>query len=144
MRPTVLLETDRGTISIRLDGYYAPFTVDAFLTSIEKGFYNGLSFHRVVPNFVVQGGDPRGDGWGGPGYTLLTERSPIGYGPGAVGMARADFDTDGSQFFIALTDQPHLNFKYTRFGEVIKGLDVAARIEKGDRILAISVQPDSE
>lgn len=139
LRPIVLLETERGNILIRLDGYYAPFTVDAFLTAAENGFYNGLVFHRVVPNFVVQGGDPRGDGWGGPGYTLLTERSPIGYNAGAVGMARAGFDTEGSQFFITLTDQPHLNFKYTRFGEVIAGLDIAAKLEKGDRILAVSV-----
>jgi peptidylprolyl isomerase len=138
LRPTVLLETVKGNITIRLDGYYAPFAVDAFLALVEKGFYNGLSFHRVVPNFVAQGGDPRGDGWGGPGYTLLTERSPLGYTAGTFGMARADYDTDGSQFFITLTDQPHLNFKYTRLGEVIEGLEVAARLEKGDRILAVS------
>jgi len=139
LRPTVLLDTERGRIIIRLDGYYAPFTVDAFLSTVENGFYNGLTFHRVVPNFVVQGGDPRGDGWGGPGYTLLTECSPLGYTPGAVGMARSDFDTESSQFFITLTDQPHLNYKYTRFGEVVEGLDIAAQIEKGDRILAITV-----
>lgn len=139
LRPTVLLETARGNIIIRLDGYYAPFTVDALLSNIESGFYNGLTFHRVVPNFVIQGGDPRGDGWGGPGYILLTEFSPIGYIPGAVGLARTDFDAEGSQFFITLTDQPHLNYKYSRFGEVVDGLAVAAQIEKGDRILAISV-----
>jgi len=139
LRPTVLLETERGNILIRLDAFYAPFTVDAFLSAVENGFYNGLTFHRVVPNFVIQGGDPRGDGWGGPGYTLLTERSPLGYSAGSVGMARADFDSEGSQFFITLTDQPHLNFKYTRFGEVVEGLNVAARLEKGDRILAISI-----
>jgi cyclophilin family peptidyl-prolyl cis-trans isomerase len=134
-----LLETERGKILIRLDGYYAPFTVDAFLTAVEKGFYNGLTFHRTVPNFVIQGGDPRGDGWGGPGYTLLTERSPLGFTAGAVGMARSDYDTEGSQFFITLTSQPHLNYQYTRFGEVVAGLEVAAQIERGDRILAVTV-----
>jgi len=139
LRPTVLLETERGNIIMRLDGYYAPFTTDAFLSAIERGFYNGLTFHRVVPNFVVQGGDPRGDGWGGPGYTLLTERSPIEFNYGAVGMARSDYDTEGSQFFITLSDQPHLNYQYTRLGEVICGMDVAKRLEAGDRILAISV-----
>ena len=98
-----------------------------------------MNFHRVVPNFVVQGGDPRGDGWGGPGYTLLTERSPIEFNCGAVGMARTEYDTEGSQFFITLTDQPQLNYQYTRFGEVICGMDVVKRLEAGDRILAISV-----
>ncbi|HQH55585.1 MAG TPA: peptidylprolyl isomerase, partial [Candidatus Marinimicrobia bacterium] len=139
LRPTILLETECGNIIIRLDGYYAPFTTDAFLSAIERGFYNGLNFHRVVPNFVVQGGDPRGDGWGGPGYTLLTERSPIEFNCGAVGMARTEYDTEGSQFFITLTDQPQLNYQYTRFGEVICGMDVVKRLEAGDRILAISV-----
>ena len=139
LRPTILLETECGNIIIRLDGYYAPFTTDAFLSAIERGFYNGLNFHRVVPNFVVQGGDPRGDGWGGPGYTLLTERSPIEFNCGAVGMVRTEYDTEGSQFFITLTDQPQLNYQYTRFGEVICGMDVVKRLEAGDRILAISV-----
>ena len=139
LRPTILLETECGNIIIRLDGYYAPFTTDAFLSAIERGFYNGLNFHRVVPNFVVQGGDPRGDGWGGPGYTLLTERSPIEFNCGAVGMARTEYDTEGSQFFITLTDQPQLHYQYTRFGEVICGMDVVKRLEAGDRILAISV-----
>jgi cyclophilin family peptidyl-prolyl cis-trans isomerase len=139
LRPTILLETERGNIIIHLDGYYAPFTTDAFLSAIERGFYNGLTFHRVVPNFVVQGGDPRGDGWGGPGYTLLTERSPIEFNCGAVGMVRTEYDTEGSQFFITLTEQPQLNYQYTRFGEVICGMDVVKRLEAGDRILAISV-----
>jgi len=139
LRPTILLETERGNIIIHLDGYYAPFTTDAFLSAIERGFYNGLTFHRIVHNFVVQGGDPRGDGWGGPGYTLLTERSPIEFNCGAVGMARTEYDTEGSQFFITLTDQPQLNYQYTRFGEVICGMDVVKRLEAGDRILAISV-----
>jgi len=89
---------------------------------------------------VVQGGDPRGDGWGGPNYHLLTEKSPVGYDIGSVGMASAGNDTEGSQFFITLSDQPHLNYKYTRFGRVVEGIDVVLNIERGDKILAVDVR----
>ncbi len=139
LKPRVALVTTRGTIILQLDGYYAPFTAAAFLELVECGFYNGLNFHRVVPNFVIQGGDPRGDGWGGPSYLLRTEVVPLEFKAGSVGMARSDYDTEGSQFFITLTDQPHLNYRYTRFGEVIDGLNIARRIERGDKIVAVKI-----
>lgn len=139
LTPLVKIETDKGTIIIQCDGYYAPFTSSAFLDLVDRGFYNGLNFHRVVPNFVIQGGDPRGDGWGGPDFTLLTESSPIGYSAGSVGMASAGRNTEGSQFFITISPQPHLDFDYTRFGEVVEGMDVVYRIEKGDMMFSAKV-----
>ncbi|MCK4295343.1 MAG: peptidylprolyl isomerase [Candidatus Marinimicrobia bacterium] len=139
LMPLVKIETDKGTIIIQCDGYYAPFTTSAFLDLVDRGFYNGLTFHRVVTNFVIQGGDPRGDGWGGPEFTLLTESSPIGYGIGSVGMASAGRNTEGSQFFITISPQTHLDFDYTRFGEVIEGMDVVYRVDKGDMIFSAKV-----
>ncbi|RKY55781.1 MAG: hypothetical protein DRP89_02605 [Candidatus Neomarinimicrobiota bacterium] len=139
LTPLVKIETSKGTIIIRCDGYYAPFTSSAFLDLVDRGFYNGLNFHRVVPNFVIQSGDPRGDGWGGPDFTLLTESSPIGFGIGSLGMASAGRNTEGSQFFITISPHPHLNFNYTRFGKVVEGMDVVYRIEKGDMIFSAKV-----
>ncbi|MFN7135525.1 MAG: peptidylprolyl isomerase, partial [Myxococcales bacterium] len=105
-----------------------------FAHLVRRGFYDGLTFHRVVPAFVAQGGDPRGDGTGGPGYTIRCELNPRSYGAGTVGMALSGKDTGGSQFFIAHTPQPHLDGRYTVFGEVVDGLDVALRLVEGDRI----------
>ena len=144
LRPEVTLETTKGRIVIRCDAYYAPFTVASFLNLVDKGFYNGLTFHRVIPNFVIQGGDPRGDGWGGPDFTLMTESSPISYSKGAVGMANAGFDTEGSQFFITKFPLPHLNSRYTLFGNVIHGMDAVMQIEKEDRIFRARVTGKSE
>jgi len=139
LKPVVRIMTNRGAFSIRCDGYFTPFTVDAFLNRVDSGFYNGLIFHRVIPNFVVQGGDPRGDGWSGPGYHLLTEKSPLGYDMGSVGMANAGPDTEGSQFFITTSPQYHLDYNYSRFGEVIEGMDVVLKIKKGDKIITADV-----
>ncbi len=139
LTPLVKIETSKGTIIIQCDGYYAPFTTSAFLDLVDRGFYNGLNFHRVVPNFIIQGGDPRGDGWGVPDFTLLTESSPIEYGIGSVGMANAGRNTEGSQFFITISPQPHLDFDYTRFGKVVEGMDVVYQIEKGDMIFSAKV-----
>ena len=141
--PRVQILTNRGTFVIECDGFYAPYTVAAFLDRIDSGFYDGLIFHRVIPNFVVQGGDPRGDGWGGPNYHLLTEKSPVGYNIGSVGMASAGPDTEGSQFFITTTSQYHLDYNYTRFGRVVEGLDVVLNIERGDKILAADARRPS-
>jgi cyclophilin family peptidyl-prolyl cis-trans isomerase len=105
-----------------------------FVGLARRGYFNGLSFHRVVPDFVVQGGDPRGDGWGGPGYTIRCEYNTLGYERGRVGMALAGKDTGGSQFFITHSPQPHLNGRYTIFGEVIEGEDVLDAIQVGDII----------
>jgi len=131
---TVEIRTRRGTVTVRLACPQAPLTCLNFLQLAEKGYYDGLTFHRVVPDFVVQGGDPKGDGTGGPGYAIRDEINRLRYGRGAVGMALAGPDTGGSQFFIALSPQPHLDGGYTVFGEVVAGDEVLDQIRLGDRI----------
>jgi cyclophilin family peptidyl-prolyl cis-trans isomerase/HEAT repeat protein len=134
---TVEMRTSKGTLRLRLACPQAPLTCLNFLQLAEQGFYNGLPFHRVVPDFVVQGGDPRGDGSGGPGYDIRDEIGRLRYGRGTVGMALSGPDTGGSQFFIALSEQPHLDGGYTAFGQVVAGDEVLDRIEGGDRIEAV-------
>lgn len=138
--PLATVVTDRGNFTIRLLGNEAPGTVANFVTLAKRGFYNGLTFHRVVPDFVIQGGDPRGDGWGGPGYTIRCEYNPLLYTRGRVGMALSGKDTGGSQFFITHSPQPHLNGRYTIFGEVTEGMDVVDQIEVGDTITEIHLE----
>jgi cyclophilin family peptidyl-prolyl cis-trans isomerase/HEAT repeat protein len=133
------LDTDRGTIQIELAVLDAPLTVDNFIALARRGFFNGLTFHRVVPDFVVQGGDPRGDGEGGPGYTMRNEISELPYLRGTVGIALDWADTGGSQFFITHSPQPHLDAKYTVFGRVIAGMDVVDKIQQGDVIRRVRV-----
>ena len=128
------LRTQRGTIRVRLACPQAPLTCLNFLQLAGQGFYDGLTFHRVVPDFVLQGGDPRGDGTGGPGYAIRDEINLLRYGRGAVGMALAGPDTGGSQFFLTLSPQPHLDGGYTVFGEVVSGSEVMDQIRIGDRI----------
>jgi peptidylprolyl isomerase len=136
----VRLETSRGNIMLDLYKAVAPFTVMSFVKLAEqRGFFRGLVFHRVVPNFVIQGGDPRGDGWGGPGYSVRSEFSSLAYEEGTLGMASAGKDTEGSQFFITQSPQPHLDGRYTVFGRVVSGMDVVDRILVGDRIMDISI-----
>ncbi len=127
---TAVLDTSCGEITVALDADEAPITVNNFVFLAEEGFYDGLTFHRVVPGFVIQGGDPAGDGTGGPGYAVPDEL-PSGegaYPPGAVAMANSGPDTNGSQFFIVTGDAP-LPPSFSRFGEVTEGLDVARTIE---------------
>ncbi|HEY0514415.1 MAG TPA: peptidylprolyl isomerase [Thermoanaerobaculia bacterium] len=131
---TVEIRTQRGTITVRLACPQAPLTCLNFLSLAAQGFYDGVTFHRVVPDFVVQGGDPRGDGTGGPGYVIRDEINRLRYDRGAVGMALAGPDTGGSQFFITLSPQPHLDGGYTVFGEVTGGAEVLDQIRLGDRI----------
>jgi len=133
------LRTSRGTIELRLLGAETPETVGNFVRLARRGFYDGQAFHRVVPGFVIQGGDPRGDGFGGPGYVIPCEITPRPYKRGVVGMALAGKDTGGSQFFIAQSRQPHLDGRYTAFGEVTSGLRVLDSILPGDVILGIDV-----
>ncbi len=137
----VRFSTERGYFTIQLDGYFAPFTCSSFLKLVEEDFYDGLTFHRIVPNFVVQGGDPRGDGWGGPDFTLLTESSMRSFIKGSVGMANAGANTEGSQFFITTTYQPHLDYQYTRFGEIVSGMAVIQQLQPDDRILTAEILP---
>ena len=133
----VLLTTTKGEVVLELMKDDAPFTVLSFVKLIQKHYYDGLIFHRVVPNFVVQGGDPRGDGWGGPDFNLRTEVSLVNYERGSCGMASAGKDTEGSQFFITHTATPHLDGRYTIFGKVIKGMEVVDRLQIGDKILSL-------
>ncbi len=135
LRPRVRIETSRGRILAELFADEAPATVEAFVGLVRAGFYNGLTFHRVVPNFVVQGGDPNGDGTGGPGFRLPTEPSQRMYVRGMIGMASSGRDTEGSQFFIMHSAHPHLDGRYTLFGRVVEGMDVVDALEVGDRIL---------
>jgi cyclophilin family peptidyl-prolyl cis-trans isomerase/HEAT repeat protein len=135
------LETDRGEIRIELDGEAAPRTSVNIFQLVKRGFFKGLSFHRVVPDFVVQGGDPRGDGEGGPGYNIRCEVNHRPYVRGAVGMALSGKDTGGSQFFIATSPQPHLEGRYTVFGQVASGMEVVDALMEGDRIVDVRATP---
>jgi len=137
--PKVEFETSKGKFTIELNKQAAPITVLSFVQLVQKKFYNGLTFHRVVPCFVIQGGDPRGDGWGGPGYTLHTEIYPLQFDEGSCGMASAGKDTEGSQFFITQVPVPHLDGRYTQFGKVVSGMDVVNTIMVGDKILSARV-----
>jgi len=131
------ITTERGVLRIELACGEAPLTCLNFLQLAGQGFYDGLAFHRVVPEFVVQAGDPRGDGWGGPGYTIRDEINPLRFARGTVAMAHSGPGTGGSQFFITLAPQPHLDGGYTVFGRLIGGGEVLDRIVEGDRILEI-------
>ncbi|MEE8525399.1 MAG: peptidylprolyl isomerase [Thermoanaerobaculia bacterium] len=134
---TVEIVTERGTIAVELDCPQAPLTCLNFLQLAGQGFYEGIVFHRVVPDFVVQAGDPRGDGIGGPGYTIRDEINRVRYRRGVIGMALSGPDTGGSQFFVTLSPQPHLDGGYTAFGRVISGDEVLDLIVQGDRILRV-------
>ncbi len=135
--PTVLMDTERGAVVVALLAAEAPMTTNAVLELIDRGFFDGTSWHRVVPDFVVQGGDPRGDGWGGPGFTLRDEVNRRRYEIGTVGMALSGPDTGGSQLFITLGPQPHLDGTYTVFGVVQDGMDVLRRTTQGDRVRTV-------
>jgi cyclophilin family peptidyl-prolyl cis-trans isomerase/HEAT repeat protein len=133
----VEVTTARGKFRIRLDCPQAPLTCLSFLQLAGQGYFDGLAFHRVVPDFVVQTGDPRGDGWGGPGFALRDEINRLRFERGAVGMALSGPDTGGSQFFIALAPQPHLDGGYTVFGQVLGDDSVLDQIRQEDRLLTI-------
>jgi len=137
--PHAYIDTDKGTIEIELAILDAPLTVSNFVELARKGFFNGLAIHRVVPDFVVQGGDPRGDGEGGPGYAIRDELNELPYLRGTVGMALDGRDTGGSQFFITHSPQPHLDARYTAFGHVVGGIDVVDRIQPWDVIRRVRI-----
>ena len=138
--PKATIETDQGTIVIELYKDKAPKTVENFVTLANKGFYNGIIFHRVIPGFMIQTGDPTGTGRGGPGYTFADEFGPglKHTGAGILSMANAGPNTNGSQFFITLAATPWLDGKHAIFGKVVEGMDVVRKIGKtktarGDR-----------
>jgi cyclophilin family peptidyl-prolyl cis-trans isomerase/HEAT repeat protein len=137
--PRVWLETDKGTMILECFAEEAPAHVASFVSLVERGFYDGLTFHRVVPNFVIQGGDPRGDGWGDAGYNLRDEINAIPYVRGVLGMPKAGKDTGGCQIFLTHTPTPHLDGRYTVFGRVTDGDETIDKIEIGDKILRARV-----
>lgn len=137
--PRAFLETRRGTIEIELNVVDAPITSHAFVELARAGFFNGVKVHRVVPNFVLQAGDPRGDGQAGPGFSLRDELSPLPFVRGTVGMARDWRDTAGSQFFITVSPQPHLDARYTVFGRVVNGFELLDQIALWDVIERVRI-----
>jgi len=137
----ITMETTRGTIELELYPAHAPKTVNNFVFLAKEGFYDGVSFHRVLPNFVIQGGDPTGSGSGGPGYRFEDETygNPLKHASKVISMANAGPNTNGSQFFITHSPQPHLDGRHTVFGKVIRGEEVVDAIRQGDQMLKVTV-----
>jgi cyclophilin family peptidyl-prolyl cis-trans isomerase len=138
--PVARIETERGVIELVLFPAEAPVTVHNFVALARRHYFDGQRFHRVVPNFVIQAGDPRGDGNGGPGYAIRDELNPHRYVRGTLGMALSGPNTGGSQFFVTHAPQPHLDGGYTVFGQLRAGGEVLDRIVQGDRIVRITIQ----
>ncbi len=141
MKQTAVITLDNGN-EIRIEFFPAdaPKTVENFVTLAKKGFYNGLAFHRVVADFVVQGGDPKGNGTGGPGYTIKAEFSKRKHVRGTLAMARSQHvDSAGSQFYITYGPTPHLDGSYTVFGQVTSGMEHVDRIKQGDRMKSVAI-----
>ncbi|MFH1592440.1 MAG: peptidylprolyl isomerase [Candidatus Woesearchaeota archaeon] len=141
MNRIATIETEKGIIKIELFEDKAPITTKNFIDLTEKGFYNGLTFHRVIRGFMIQGGDPNGDGTGGPGYNIQDEFHPDlkHDSEGILSMANAGPDTGGSQFFITEAPQPHLDGKHSVFGKVTEGIDTVKSIKQGDKIIKITI-----
>ena len=137
----VVMETEAGTIELDLYPEHAPNTVNNFVFLAKEGFYDGVVFHRVISDFMVQGGDPTGTGTGGPGYKFACETAgnPLTHETGVISMANAGPNTNGSQFFITHAPQPHLNGNHTVFGKVTVGQDVVDAIQQGNRMTKVSV-----
>lgn len=134
-----VITTNKGIIEFSLFSDKAPKTVSNFIYLSENKFYDGLTFHRVEPGFVIQGGDPNGDGTGGPGYKFEDETVSDNYKAGSVAMANSGPNSNGSQFFICLDDLPTLPKQYNLFGQVTKGMDVVKKIQVGDKIEKIEI-----
>ncbi len=138
---TVTIETNRGTMELELYPQYAPETVNNFVFLSRQGYYDGVTFHRVISDFMIQGGDPEGTGRGGPGYKFGDEfaDNPLKHERGVLSMANAGPNTNGSQFFITHSPQPHLNGRHTVFGKVVSGLDVVDAIRQGDVMNKVTI-----
>jgi len=134
-----IMETDKGTINLLLFDADAPNTVKNFVELAEKGFYDGLSFHRVIPNFMIQGGCPKGNGTGGPGYKIKCEINSNKHLAGTLSMAHAGRDTGGSQFFICHSPQSHLDGVHTTFGKT-EDMSVVNAIRQGDKIISLKIE----
>ena len=138
--PQVTFQTSKGNIVLELAEDDAPNTVANFISLAEKGFYDGLTFHRVIADFMIQGGCPQGTGTGGPGYVIADEFSPrLRHASGVISMANAGANTGGSQFFITHVPCPHLDNKHAVFGRVTSGMEVVDAIQKGDKITQVTV-----
>ncbi len=135
-----LIKTNKGDIQLQLNPAEAPITVNNFVALAREGFYDGVTFHRVVPQFVIQGGDPTGSGSGGPGYKFQDEPVKRTYKTGTLAMANAGPNTNGSQFFICLEDQPGLPPNYTIFGDTVAGMDVVRNIRVGDVMQSVTIE----
>ena len=135
------IETSKGKIELELYPEHAPKTVNNFVFLANEGFYDGITFHRVISNFMIQGGDPTGTGAGDPGYRFEDEfeNNPLTHETGVISMANAGPNTNGSQFFITHSPQPHLNGKHTVFGKVISSQDVVDSIAQGDVIIKVVI-----
>jgi len=140
----ITIETIRGTIELDLATQHAPKTVNNFVFLAREGFYDGVCFHRVIPDFMIQGGDPAGTGRGGPGYKFADELegNPLKHEAHVISMANAGPDTNGSQFFITHSPQPHLNGKHTVFGKVVKGQKVVDIVRTGDVMTKVTVSEE--
>jgi cyclophilin family peptidyl-prolyl cis-trans isomerase len=136
---TATIDTEKGQIVLDLDPQLAPRSVNNFVFLAEQGFYDGLRWHRVEPNFVIQGGDPLGNGLGNPGYKFADEPVKGDYTEGCVAMANSGPNTNGSQFFICIGDDTRLPKQYNLFGRVAAGLDVAKRITTADHMLKVTI-----
>lgn len=139
--PKAIINTSKGQIVMKLFTEQAPGSVANFIELAKQGFYDGKVFHRVVPNFVVQTGCPRGDGWGNTEHTIRSEFMPLSFETGYVGMASAGKDTEGSQWFITHSSTPHLDGNYTIFGMVTVGMEIVHQLEVGDKIISIEIKP---
>jgi peptidyl-prolyl cis-trans isomerase B (cyclophilin B) len=139
--PQAIMETSKGTLHLDLFDKDAPETVKNFVTLAKKGFYDGKNFHRVIKNFMIQGGCPEGTGTGGPGYKIKCEINTQKHTPGTLSMAHAGKDTGGSQFFMVLSEQntKHLNGVHTVFGQITDGLDVMKKIKQNDTMTTVRV-----
>lgn len=137
---TATIETGKGNIVLELFASDVPVTVNNFVFLAREGFYDGTTFHRVISSFMAQGGDPTGTGTGGPGYTFADEFTKHTHVTGALSMANAGQNTNGSQFFITYTPQNHLDGKHSVFGQLIDGMDVLETIEQGDTIVRITIE----
>jgi len=137
---TATIETEKGNLVLELFASDVPMTVNNFVSLAREGFYDGLTFHRVVPGFVVQGGCPIGDGTGGPGYQFDDEITEHTHVAGALSMANSGPNTNGSQFFITYTPQHHLDGYHSVFGQLIEGMDVLEQIEQGDVMIRITIE----
>ena len=140
----VKMETSKGDINLEIYPQHAPKTVNNFVFLASKGFYDGVVFHRVISNFMIQGGDPTGTGSGGPGYKFEDEvkDNPLKHEQGVISMANAGPNTNGSQFFITHSPQAHLNGNHTVFGKVVKCQDIVDAIRQGDKIVHVTVGED--